>query len=413
MPRIPSILFINSGSPIKYFTLAKAKKMGLETILVKDRLDWEKPYVDHFIPADTYHHEAVLDKITDFHRSHPINGVVTFWERDVLLAAKVSQRLGLPGLNIQSARKSRDKFMMRETLARHGMPGPRFKKVEDLNDFREGLKEIGFPAVLKPLSGTGGRNVVKIDSAEEEELETTFATLHQLSQPLQDPLYCCNPGKFVLEEYIDGDEVSIEGFVDEDTIHLIAITDKSPLRGPYFVEVGDLMPSLHSKKIQEQIMTVTKESIKALGYNNCGIHGELKLSKAGPRIIEIAARLGGDYLCDFVEMIYEIDMVKAVLEIALGKKPDSTNGRVPSRVVKGKYFLPERSGVITRLDGKKEAEKVSGIKSVKILFKEGDRVKVPPQGFDYIGWAVACGSSPMEANKVLEDACARIRIEIR
>ena len=413
MPEIPSILFINSGSPIKYFTLAKAKEMGLETILVKDRLDWEKPYVDHFIPADTYHHDEALDKITDFNHSHPIDGVVTFWERDVLLAAKVSQRLGLPGLNIQSARKARDKYMMRETLARHGLPGPRFKKVENLKGFRDGLKEIGFPAVLKPLSGTGGKNVIKIDAAEEEELERTFATLHRLSHPFYDPLFCCNPGRFLLEEYIEGDEVSIEGFVDEDTIHLIAITDKSPLNGPYFIELGDLMPSLHSEKIQEQIMTVTEAGIKALGYNNCGIHGELKLTETGPRIIEIAARLGGDYLCDFVEMIYEIDMVKAVLEIALGKKPNNTNGSVPSGVVKGKYFLPQRGGVITRLDGKKEAEMLAGIKSVNIFFKEGDRVRVPPQGFDYIGWAVACGKCPMEVNKILDDAFEKIRIEIR
>lgn len=106
-------------------------------------------------------------------------------------------------------------------------------------------------------------------------------------------------------------------------------------------------------------------------------------------------------------------MVKAVLEIALGKKPDHINGSVPSGIVKGKYFLPKRGGVITRLDGKKEVEKLSGIKSVKILFKEGDRVRVPPRGFDYIGWAVACGKNPMEVNKILDDAFEKIRIEIR
>lgn len=121
-----------------------------------------------------------------------------------------------------------------------------------------GLKEIGFPAVLKPLSGAGAKNVIKIDSAEEGELEKTFENLHRLSHPFYDPLFCYNPGKFLLEEYIEGDEVSIEGFVDGDTIHLIAITDKSPLNGPYCIELGDLMPSLHSKKIQEQIMRVAK-----------------------------------------------------------------------------------------------------------------------------------------------------------
>ena len=86
--------------------------------------------------------------------------------------------------------------------------------MENLKDFRDGLNEIGFPAVLKPLSGAGGKNVIKLDAAEEGELEKTFATLHRLSHPFYDPLFFYNPGKFLLEEYIEGDEVSIEGFVD-------------------------------------------------------------------------------------------------------------------------------------------------------------------------------------------------------
>jgi len=411
MPRIPSILFINSGSPIKAFTLEKAKGMGLETILVKNRLEWEGSSVDHFIQADTYNHKEVLAKVTDFHRGHHIDGVVTFWERDVLLASKVSQRLGLPGLDIQSAQRARDKYLMRRTLTRNGLPGPRFKRVENLKDFRDGLEEIGFPAVLKPLSGAGGKNVIKIDPAEERELGDTFKTLYRLSHPSHDPLFRYNPGKFLLEEYMEGDEVSVEGCICGDMIHLVAITDKSPLKGPYFIESGDVMPSLHSRELQERIKVITEEGVRALGYRDCGIHGELRLTEGEPRIIEIAARLGGDYLCDFVEMIYDVDMVQAVIQIALGEKPD-IRVNASSGVVKGKYLLPKRAGVITRLDGIKEVEKISGVKAVKILLKEGDRVRIPPEGFDYIGWVVAWSKSPMEVDTIMNDAFEKIRIGI-
>jgi len=411
MPRVPSILFINSGSSIKAFTLEKAKGMGLETILVKDRLEWEGSYVDHFIQADTYNHKEVLAEVTNFQRGHDIGGVVTFWERDVLLASRVSQRLGLPGLDIRSAQRARDKYLMRRTLARHGLPGPRFKRVENLKDFRDGLEEIGFPAVLKPLSGAGGKNVVKIDWAEARELENTFETLYRLSHPSHDPLFCHNPGKFLLEEYMEGDEVSVEGFICGDMIHLVAITDKSPLKGPYFIESGDVMPSLHSRELQERIKVITEEGVRALGYRNCGIHGELRLTEGEPRIIEIAARLGGDYLCDFVEMIYDVDMVEAVIQIALGEKPD-IKVSASSGIVKGKYLLPQKGGVITRFDGIKEVEKISGVKAVKVLFKEGDRVRVPPEGFDYIGWVVAWGESPMEVDTIMNDAFEKIKIGI-
>ena len=411
MAKVPSILFVNSGSAIKSFTLEKAKGMGLRTILVKDRLEWEEPYVDYFIPADTYDHGEVLNKVTSFNGGHRIDGVVTFWERDVLLAAKVSQRLGLPGLDTQSAQRARDKYLMRRTLARHGLPGPRFKRVESLKEFRGGLEEIGVPAVLKPLSGAAGKNVIKIDSAEERELDNMFKTLYRLTQPFHDPLFHHNPGKFLLEEYMEGDEVSVEGFVDSDTIHLIAMTDKSPLEGPYFVESGDVMPSLHSRKVKEAMMEMARLGIEALGYRNCGIHAEMKLTDEGPRIIEIAARLGGDYLCDFVEMIHKVDMVEAVLQIGLGEKPQIKLG-ASSGIVKGKYLIPKSSGTISRLDGIRDVERSPGVRSVKILSRKGDRVSVPPEGFGHIGWVVACGKSPIEVNKITNDALDTIKIEI-
>ena len=205
--------------------------------------------------------------------------------------------------------------------------------------------------------------------------------------------------------------MSVEGFIYEDIIRLVAITDKAPLEGPYFIESGDVMPSLHSEALQERIKVATAEGIKALGYRNCGIHGELRLIDGEPRIIEIAARLGGDYLCDFVELVYDIDLAAAVIQIALGEKPD-IKMNASSGIVKGKYFLPQRTGIINRIDGIKELENISGVKAVKIFFEEGDRVCIPPEGFDYIGWVEVCGKSPMEVDAIINDAFEKIRIEI-
>jgi biotin carboxylase len=137
----------------------------------------------------------------------------------------------------------------------------------------------------------------------------------------------------------------------------------------------------------------------------------MKLTDEGPRIIEIAARLGGDYLCDFVEMIHKVDMVEAVLQIGLGEKPQIKQGG-SSGIVKGKYLIPKSSGTIIRLDGIRDVERSPGVKSVKILSRKGDRVSVPPEGFGHIGWVVACGKSPIEVNKITNDALDTIKIEI-
>jgi hypothetical protein len=110
-------------------------------------------------------------------------------------------------------------------------------------------------------------------------------------------------------------------------------------------------------------------------------------------------------------MIHKVDMVESVLQIGLGEKPQIKLG-ASSGIVKGKYLIPKSSGTISRLDGIKDVERSPGVKSVKILSRKGDRVSVPPEGFGHIGWVVACGKSPIEVNKITNDALDTIKIEI-
>jgi len=406
-----TILFINSGSRLKEFILQKAKEMGLNLVLVNNSLTWQKPYVDYFIQADTYSHQEVLRKAEEFAKDHSVDGVVTFWERDVVLAVKVAQILGLPGMSVEAAQRGRNKLLMAETLLKANVPCPRFCPVDSFKDLFEGLRYVRLPAILKPLSGAASKNVVKITTNNKQELQKLFSSLFTLTQPEHDPIFYYDPGKFLLEEYLDGPEVSVEGIVEGKNIHLVAITDKLPMNGPYFIERGDNLPSRHSKELQKKIYEITKKAIKALGFENCGIHAEIRIVKNEPKIIEIAARLGGDYLCNWVETVYGVDLVKNVIKIAL-REPVDIKRKFNGIYLSGRYFIPQKSGRIKTFIGLEDLRKLAGIHEVKILFDVGDDFSLPPQKFDYLGWVVAKGDSPQEADRIVEEALKKFQVEI-
>jgi len=406
-----TILFVNSGSRLKEFTLQKAKEMNLNLVLVNSSLTWEKPYINYFIQANTYNHQEVLEKVREFAKKHRIDGVVTFWERDVVLTAKIAQMLHLPGMSIEAAQRGRNKLLMIEALHKSNVPHPRFWPVNNFQDLLEGLEYIQLPAILKPLSGAASKNVVKIETKNPKDLRKLFFQLYKLTQPEHDPIFYYDPGRFLLEEYLDGPEVSVEGIVVGKETYLVAITDKLPMHGPYFIERGDNLPSRHPLYIQERIYKIVEKAIKVLGFENCGIHAELRIVKEQPKIVEIAARLGGDYICDWVETVYGVDLAKKIVRIALGETVNPKR-KFQHCYLSGRYFIPHKSGYLKALRGLEALKKLPGLHELKILYNIGDFVRVPPQGYDYIGWVVAEGSSPQKADEVVETALRKVQIEI-
>jgi biotin carboxylase len=406
-----TILFINSGSKIKEFTLRKAKEMNLNLALVNNCLTWEKPYVDYFIQANTYNHEEVLVKVKEFAKNHKIDGVVTFWERDVILTAKVAEMLKLPGTPVKSAELARNKLLMVKAFHENNVPCPKFYPVNSFEDLIEGLEKIGVPAILKPVSGAASKNVVKIESKDNKYLKELWSLLYKFTQPEHDPIFFYNPGQFLLEEYLDGPEVSVEGVVDNEEVHLVSITDKLPLNGPYFVERGNVLPSLHSEETQKKIYEVAKAAIESLGLKNCGIHAEIRITKDGPKMVEIAARLGGDYICEFTETVYGVDLVKEVIKIALGEKPEIKKSK-PKFYLEARYILPQKTGVVKCFKNIEDVLKMEGVYKVYIFVEPGQKVRTPPEGYDYLGWVITKGSSFKEVDELALKALEKIFVEI-
>jgi biotin carboxylase len=223
-------------------------------------------------------------------------------------------------------------------------------------------------------------------------------------------LFNYNPGKFILEEFMDGPEVSVEGYVTENSIHLIAIIDKLPMKEPYFIEVGENIPSRHPRKIQEEIYDVTRHALKALGYRSCGVHAEIKLTKEGPKIVEVAARLGGDYICNLVESVYGVDLVDAVFECVQGRHPVVAK-KMRCHMV-GRCLIPKHTGRFKGISGIDKINKLNNLYDLKIHFNENDLVYCPPDGFDYVGWIIGKGNSVKEVNNFAQKALSIMKVKV-
>jgi biotin carboxylase len=400
------ILFVNSGSKIKEFTFKKAKDLGYEVALLNSKLTWQKPYVDYFIKADTYDHLSSIREVLKHSKNINIEGVVTFWERDVELCSKLAYLLGVPGVPLDASVRARNKLKMRQALRSDPRTvdiQPKFYSVETLKDLKEGIKRVGLPCVLKPISGAASKDVVKIEKDDSKFLQTTFSHLFNRVNPQNDPLYNFNPGKFILEEYLSGIEISVEGFVYKGIGEVVGILDKIPMVEPYFIECGDFSPSNLEERLQEEIRDLILNTVEVLGYDNCGFHGEVKITNEGPKLVEIAARLGGDYINDFLEAAYDYDLTSNILRVVSGREPKELKP-IPNVYIGGKYFLPDKNGSFVKIEGIEKLQNDKSLSDVRLLVKKDEYVKIPPFGYDYLGWVVAKGKSREEVDKKINTA---------
>jgi len=408
-----TILFVNSGGKKKRFTLEIARKLGYKIILLNATNDAQK-IATHFIEADTYNHGECVDRVQKFLDEYPkvkIDGAITFWEDDVPLLARLCREFKWTGNSPTAALQTRNKFRMRTRLEETGLPVPRFHLVRTENDLQEAIEHIGFPAVLKPVWGADSEFVVRVDDA--DDAQRVFKYLKQNCTPEFNPIFHYNSGQFLYEEYISGVEISVECVVQFGIPHVIGIVEKLPMEEPYFVERGDLAPARLAEGTRAKAVKIAEASLIALGVQESLGHIEMKISPEGPYLIDIASRMGGDYLYRWVREIWDIDLVAHGLKIATGQPVDLewVKYREPQCHLFGRYLIPERSGVVTRQRGLSDS-KHGDVFELHIAKEIGDTVLVPPEGFENMGWVVGKGKTAREAEEQVNDFLKHVDFEV-
>jgi len=410
-----TILFVNSGSKKKEFTFSVAKSLGLKIVLVNKICTWQKKYVDHFIQADTYVHNDVMSKLTEFLKKNKIDGAVTFWEDDVPLLAKICAELGLIGPSIETAEKARNKFAMREAFVKGNVPCPKYQLIAlngsgGIPALKSAIENVGFPAVLKPCWGSDSEFVMRVN--DEKEAERAYKYVVKNAVPKFNPIFSYNNSQFMFEEYMVGPEVNVESVTQNGETQVISVSDKMPMEEPYFMEQGDYMPTRYDGETLGRIKEVVRAAHRAVGVQNCISHTEVKITADEPKVVEIAVRMGGDYLWDWVKTVWDVDLVEQALRIAIGAPVNLVMSPQPKCYLVGKYFIPNHSGVVSTIRITKDIENLPYVKTMSISKEVGDPVLVPPLGFENMGWIVTKGESPLEAEKNLNSVVDDIKINV-
>ncbi len=406
-----AILFISSGNLSKRFIFQKAKNLGIKIVLLNTENNWANRYCDHLINADTYDHAAAITKVEEFldSKTCEINGAVTFVEDDLPLLAKLCEKFGWIGNSFESSINCRNKLKTRQILEQKGlgkysMP---FAQVRSQRDIERACQKTGFPCVLKPAWGASSQFVVRVNDI--KEAKNTLRYIQNTMSPQFDPIFSYGT-EILCEGYIDGAELDVDVLLQDEKIKFFSFTDNFPTKEPFFVEAGDAMPSRHEDAILEKMLEMAKETIAAFELKNGALHIEAKIDSGMPKLVEINARMGGDYVYDWIKTIWGVDIIEEAMKIAAGIPSKPAKNPEPSLHLTSKYIVPSASGVVAGITLPDISAHADKIHDISILKEIGDPVLVPPEGFDQLGWVTGKGRTYAEADENLQEAISRLSV---
>lgn len=380
MATTPTVLFVNmrSTGPERRAAVFAAWQLGYQVVLLADSVPASiRSLLADVEIVDTYDWEQALRAARDLARRYQIQGVVTWSDRDVELVAQIGQALGLPAPSPAAAQKARNKYIMKQALAH--LPGlvPRHARVCSWPELEQAIQEIGFPAVLKPTGASASKGIFELHRP--ADLQGAFAALQDFARPAVDPIFRTYGAEFILEEFLSGPEVSVEGWVFQGEVEVVGITDKQTTE-PFHLEYQHLYPSALPEAAQQEIRTKAGQIVKTLDLNNCAFHLEGKLTPNGFRLIEIAARIGGDYITShLIPLSSGLNFYAQVLRVVTGQRPQRD---APLQVYSGaRFLLAPGEGTFRGLTG---LEQVMHRSSVEHCFMEsapGASILLPPRHF--------------------------------
>lgn len=394
-------LMILGASILQLPAIEQAKRMGLQVIAV-----------DRDPEAIGFGVEGVIREVISTNdipsvlasaKKHKIDGIMTLAsDMPMRTIAKVSTELGLAGISEKTAYRATDKAAMRKTLEKAGVPIPVYYKVSNEQEFFEAVQNLrkqGYKVIVKPADNSGSRGVEFISNYTNEKLQEVYKYSKNLSRS----------GDIVVEEYMEGPEVSVETLTIKGECNIIQITDKLTTGAPYFVEMGHSQPSQLDEMIQKKIKEVTIAANRAIGITNGPSHTEIKVTDSGPKIVEIGARLGGDNIAThLVPLSTGIDMIEKCIFIALNKKVELTIKKHEASAIR--YFTAKK-GIIKKITGIEEAKNVEGIRQVSIVHGMGERVTTIRSSIDRIGFVISEAKTAELAIGNCQNAISKIEIE--
>jgi len=375
-----------------------ARRIGAELTVASERpstLEAANPA--GLLTLDFQHPERAAAEAHVFARRHPIDAVVGVDDDSAVVAAAVAERLRLRGNPLAAVVAARDKHRQRQLLAAAKVPVPGFALHQIAEEPRELAKQIVYPCVLKPLRLSASRGVIRADNP------AAFVTAHAR---LSSILAGCDT-EFLVEDFVPGYEVALEGLLVNRRLHVLALFDKpDPLDGPFFEESIYVTPSRVPVGLQTAIAQCAERATRALGLAEGPVHVELRYNDRGPWLIELAARPIGGRCSAVLRFGDGVTLEELILRHALGMPIPSLT---PEAVAAGVMMIPiPGAGVLQEVRGVVESKAVPLVEDVQITAHPGERLVPFPEGSRYPGFIFARGPTPGAVESALREAHRRL-----
>jgi biotin carboxylase len=379
--------------------LAAAARCGVELTVASE----EDSAVGHlnpggFLTLPFSTPDACAEPVREFSRQYPIDAVIGIDDSVIEAAAVVARALELPHNDPNAVAVAKDKRRSREQLAAGTVACPEFVWRSFDDPDRDLSPEFGFPAVVKPLELSASRGVIRVDDADE-----LAAAVSRVEAIVAGEADCPTEAGFLIESFVSGPEVAVEGLLRNGVLEVLAVFDKpDPLEGPYFEESIYLTPSRLSESQQAELAETSAAACLGLGLSEGAVHIELRVTQSGPVVIEVNPRAIGGLCSDVLKFGTGLTLEELLLNHALGDR-----AALPDRVDRAAGVLMlsvGAGGKLVRVEGVERAEAVAGVERVAITAHPGQPLQAWPEGGPYPGFVFAAAETLEEVERALQSA---------
>ena len=386
--------------------LSAAKRLNLEVVVGIDLPETLAEYWHVPLGVDFTAPQASVQTIVEYAQEHPIAAILSVDDAASELAAFASEALGLAHNSPKAAEAARDKLLMRSLMSKGGAPCPVFRPFSLSADPAWVATRVTYPCVVKPLRLSGSRGVIRANNP--DELVAAFNRTRRLL--LSEG--CSKHDSLLVEDFIPGFEVALEGILTRGQLKALALFDKpDPLDGPFFEETIYVTPSRLPVKVQEEIARCVTIGAASLELREGPVHAELRVNEQGPWMLEIAGRSIGGLCSTILEFGAGMCLEELILRHAIG---DEITSIEREGYAAGVMMIPiPTAGMLKAVYGVDDALTVPQITGVEITAKLNHPLVPLPEGASYLGFIFARGDGPAEVETAIRRAHSLLRFDIR
>ena len=359
--------------------------------------------------------DVAVEEIKKFHNSFPIIAIVAVDDETGIIASKASQKLGFKCNSPEAVMATGNKLLLRQALSKADLSLTKYNTLGLDDDPIRIARKIDFPCVLKPLNLAASQGVIRANTRQEfvrafERIKLLLLNIEKNTQKVILP-------KILIEDYIEGEEVALEGLMIDGKLTVLALFDKpDPLEGPYFEETIYITPSQKPLETQESIKRMAEQAASAIGLVEGPVHIELRVqpsgqsnNKTGPWVIDMAARSIGGLCSRSLQFDEDLTLEDIILRHAINE-PIEVNREAKAS---GVMMIPiPKAGTLERIDGTLEAQAVNGITNITISMTIGEKLIPLPDGNKYLGFIFAKADQPEDVETALRSAHSKLSFRI-